>query len=402
MPSCRSRSNARRDYLKSADAMLNATLEHSYSIPVAFARVLRGSGLDVPVGATVTFAQALAHVGIADRDRVYWAGHSTMVHRPEDRLLYDKAFAAFWDQRVGETDGAGIAIALPIVLAVDTGDDDDAVDDGSDADDGFDAPMITMRWSAHEQLQQRDFAEYSDEEFAEASELLTKMRLSVASQPSRRHRRSHARHRGLPDVQRTVRYALRTEGEPIRRFSRQRSTRPRRIVLLLDVSGSMEPYARAFVRFVHASVLSRKRVEVFAIGTRLTRITRELQSRDPDAAVRAAAEQVVDWAGGTRLGEGIHAFNDEWGVRGMARGADVVIMSDGWDRGDSNVLGEQMQRLQRVAHRTIWVNPLKASEGYAPLAQGMAAALPSIDVFIEGHSLAALTNLSDVIGGPHQ
>jgi uncharacterized protein with von Willebrand factor type A (vWA) domain len=168
-------------------------------------------------------------------------------------------------------------------------------------------------------------------------------------------------------------------------------------VLLLDVSGSMEPYARAFVRFVHAAVVSRTRVEAFALGTRLTRVTRELQSRDPDAAIRAAAERVVDWAGGTRLGDGLRSFNDSWGVRGMARGATIVILSDGWDRGDPGALAEQMARLARVAYKIVWVNPLKASPGYAPLAQGMAAALPFVDVFVEGHSLAAMEELATVI-----
>ncbi len=173
--------------------------------------------------------------------------------------------------------------------------------------------------------------------------------------------------------------------------------RARRIVLLLDVSGSMEPYTRAFVRFLHAAVVSRTRVEAFALGTRLTRMTRELTSRDPDAAVRDAARRVVDWAGGTRLGEGLRTFNDAWGIGGMARGAVVVIFSDGWDRGDPALLTEQMARLHRVAHKIVWVNPLKASPGYAPLAQGMAAALPYADEFVEGNSLAALERVAEVL-----
>jgi uncharacterized protein with von Willebrand factor type A (vWA) domain len=159
----------------------------------------------------------------------------------------------------------------------------------------------------------------------------------------------------------------------------------------------MEPYARAFVRFLHAAVVSRSRVEAFALGTRLTRVTRELASHDPDAAIRAAARRVVDWSGGTRLGEGLRVFNDTWGVRGMARGAVVVVFSDGWDRGDPDALAEQMARLSRVAHKIVWVNPLKASPGYAPLARGMAAALPYVDDFVEGHSLAALEQLVEVI-----
>jgi len=162
----------------------------------------------------------------------------------------------------------------------------------------------------------------------------------------------------------------------------------------------MEPYARVMLRFVHVAVVGRGRVEAFALGTRLTRITRELQSRDPDAALAGAAERVVDWSGGTRLGEGLRAFNDRWGVRGMARGAIVVVLSDGWDRGDPDVLGAEMARLARVAHRIVWVNPLKATPEYAPLARGMAAALPYVDDFVEGHSLAALDALVQVIARP--
>jgi uncharacterized protein with von Willebrand factor type A (vWA) domain len=173
----------------------------------------------------------------------------------------------------------------------------------------------------------------------------------------------------------------------------------RRLVLLLDVSGSMEPYARAMLRFVHAAVAGRQRVEAFSLGTRLTRVTRELNSRDPDLALRQASQRVQDWSGGTRLGECLRAFNDEWGVRGLARGAIVVILSDGWDRGDPAVLGEQMLRLQRVTYDLIWVNPLKVSPGYAPLARGMAAALPYVDHFVEGHSLAAMEELANVISG---
>jgi uncharacterized protein with von Willebrand factor type A (vWA) domain len=172
------------------------------------------------------------------------------------------------------------------------------------------------------------------------------------------------------------------------------------LVLLVDVSGSMEPYARALTRFAHAAVASRKRgqVEVFAVGTRVTRITRELATHDPDQALRRAADAVTDWAGGTRLGEGLRRFNDRWGVRGIGRGAVVVILSDGWDRGDPEVLGAELARLHRVAYRVVWVNPLKATPGYAPLARGMAAALPHVDEFVEGHSVASLEALAEVVG----
>jgi uncharacterized protein with von Willebrand factor type A (vWA) domain len=161
----------------------------------------------------------------------------------------------------------------------------------------------------------------------------------------------------------------------------------------------MAPYARALARFAHAAVAGRRRgqVEVFALGTRLTRITRELTTHDPDEALSRAAVAVADWDGGTRLGDGLRAFNDRWGVRGVARGAVVVVLSDGWDRGDPDLLGTEVVRLRRVAHRLVWVNPLKASDGYAPVARGMAAALPHLDEFVEGHSVNALRDLVEVL-----
>jgi hypothetical protein len=222
------------------------------------------------------------------------------------------------------------------------------------------------------------------------------LRLIGSPRRSRRRVRTGRSH-GRPDLRGTVRHALRSSGEPVRRAFTEPGERPRRLVLLLDVSGSMEAYARALVRFVHAAVVGRTKVEAFALGTRLTRITRELSNRDPDAAVATAASAVADWSGGTRLGDGLKQFNDEWGQRGMARGAIIVILSDGWDRGEPAVMAEQMARLSRVAFRIVWVNPLKASPGYAPLAQGMAAALPYIDVFVEGHSLESLETLAEVI-----
>jgi uncharacterized protein with von Willebrand factor type A (vWA) domain len=259
-----------------------------------------------------------------------------------------------------------------------------------------DVPVLQVRYSAAEVLRHRDFATYSPAEHAEARRLMADLRFVGAFRRSRRARRSH-RSRGRPDLRRTVHRSLRTGGEPIRRAFTETSRRPRRLVFLCDVSGSMEPYARALVRFLHTVVISRAHVEAFAIGTRLTRVTRELSGRDPDAALAAAAHQVVDWSGGTRLGAGLREFNDEWGIRGLARGATVVVISDGWERGDPELLAEQMARLARVAHRIVWVNPLKASPGYAPLAAGMAAALPYVDEFVEGHSLASLEELAAVL-----
>jgi hypothetical protein len=276
-------------------------------------------------------------------------------------------------------------------------DDPDAdLDDADDVADGN--PTLQVRFSRMETLRQKDFAAYDDDELAEAWALMDRLALTGAPRRSRRPVPAR-RDRGRPDLRRTLRHALRSGGEPIRRATTQPGERFRRVVLLVDVSGSMEAYARPLLRFVHAAVVARGRIEAFALGTRLTRMTRELSRRDPDEAMRLAAVAVQDFAGGTRLGEGLRRFNDEWGVRGMARGAVVVILSDGWDRGDPADLAEQMERLHRVAHRVVWVNPLKASPGYAPLARGMAAALPHVDAFVEGHSIDSLERLAAVIAG---
>jgi uncharacterized protein len=361
------------------------------SIPVAFVRFLRAEGLDVPVGSTVTFVQALDAIGVADRDRVYWAGRATLVTRPESIELYDRVFRAFWLRHGFE--GRDDAPVDEITLALD--DDSDSSDVPS-SDDGDDGETITVRYSATEILKQKDFSAYSAAELAEARRLMAALRIVGSPRRSRRRVPSRRR-RGRPDLRRTVRAALRAGGEPVQRSFTESGERPRRLVLLLDVSGSMEPYARALIRFVHAAVSGRTKVEAFALGTRLTRITRELSTHDPDAAIARAAVAVSDWSGGTRLGDGLRQFNDEWGQRGMARGAIVVILSDGWDRGEPEVMAEQMARLSRVAFRVVWVNPLKASAGYAPLAQGMAAALPYIDEFVEGHSIESLETLAAVV-----
>lgn len=362
------------------------------STAVAFVRVLRQAGLVVPIDASVTFAAALDHVDLASGDEVYWAGRATLVRRADDVAAYDHLFAAFFG-----------AVPLPpppsraaqqVTLAVDDPDAD--MDAGQDAADAN--PTVQVRFSRIETLRHKDFAAYDESELAEAWALMDRMALVGAPRRSRRALPT-SRGRGRPDLRRTVRNALRTGGEPIRRAHTVPGERFRRVVLLVDVSGSMEAYARPLLRFVHAAVAARSRIEAFALGTRLTRLTRELRRRDPDEALRLAAAAVTDFAGGTRLGEGLARFNDEWGVRGMARGAVVVILSDGWDRGDPAELEEQMVRLHRVAHRVVWVNPLKSTPGYAPLARGMAAALPHVDAFVEGHSIDALERLIAVIAG---
>jgi hypothetical protein len=363
----------------------------------AFGATLRRMGVPVSTGDLVTFVEALGEVGLDDRRAVYWAGRTTLVRRPEHHPAYEQAFAAFWLQRELIRTTRDVET---VVLALDDEDEGAPDEDEDDVlDDGEAERTITVRYSPTEVLRHKDFAAYSNQEFDEARKLMADLRLGGALRRSHRLRRTRRRTRH-PDLRRTVHRSLRMHGEPIQRAFLEPSQRPRRVVLLCDVSGSMESYSRALLRFLHAAVVGRGRVEAFALGTRLTRLTRELSSHDPDAALQKASTAVTDWSGGTRLGDVLRQFNDEWGVRGMARGAVVVILSDGWDRGDADELGAQMARLHRVAHKVVWVNPLKVTPGYAPLARGMAAALPYVDEFLEGHSLASLEVLAEVVAGP--
>lgn len=360
----------------------------------AFSSVLRGAGLVVTIRRVMAFTEALRLLGVGGRDDVYWAGRATLVGSPADISTYDRAFAVFWEGR----EPSGMVVELPpisVTLATDSEDDSGAAPpaDEGEPDTG---PTLRVRYSDVETLRHKDFADCSDTELSELHTLMGELRFQAVTRRSRRGVRAKRISR-RPDLRRTIRRALRTGGEAIRREFLTSDRKPRRLVLLLDVSGSMEPYARALVRFAHAAVVGRTRVEAFTIGTRLTRVTRELSSRDPDAGLRAAADSVQDWSGGTRLGATLHEFNDRWGVRGHARGAIVVICSDGWDRGTPDELAEQMARLHLVTHRLVWVNPLKHTPGYAPLARGMAAALPHVDEFIEGHSFDSLEHLAAAI-----
>jgi uncharacterized protein with von Willebrand factor type A (vWA) domain len=235
------------------------------------------------------------------------------------------------------------------------------------------------------------------EEFARAARALAEV---AARRPLRRSRRlrPHARGRSL-DLRRLARRSLARGGEPIEQTFRRRVEVPRKLVVLCDVSGSMESYTRALLLFLHAIVGSGPRVEVFAFGTRLIRLTDDFRTRDPDLALASATRRVVDWASGTRIGASLRTFNDVWGRRALTRGAVVVIVSDGWEREDSALVAREMARLQRAAYAVVWVNPLKGSPEYQPLAGGMRAALPYVDRFVAGHNLASLEELASVLVG---
>jgi uncharacterized protein with von Willebrand factor type A (vWA) domain len=364
-------------------------LDTTASLAVAFGRVLRSAGLDASVSAVLGFAEALSLVELARPEQVFSAGCAVFVRRPEDIAVYRQVFLAFFG-------GAVSLPALPdppahVTLALD---DADEVAPGEQREAA--GETLAVRYSAAEVLAERDFASLSAAELAEVRRLVTSLRMRPPLRRSRRLRATHRR-RGELDIRRSVRHALRSTGEPVRLARRLPGQRPRRMVLLVDVSGSMEPYARAFLDFAHAALIARRHVEAFTLGTRLTRVTRELSWRDPDAALRRAAASVVDLSGGTRLGEGLRAFNERWGVAGLARGAVVIVLSDGWDRGDPALLAGEMSRLARVAHRVVWANPLKATPGYEPLARGIAAALPFVDDFVAAHSLTSLRELAELV-----
>ena len=380
----------RIDAVARPDADADAGAGLTAEAPVAFARALRRTGLDVTVDAAATFAESLALVGPLDRAAVYWSGRATLVRRPQDVAAYDLTFAAFWERIRFE---AGPEVPPdPIVLAL----DDDSGDGGQDEDGERPADEpIAVRFSRIETLRRKDFAACTDDEPASCTEPSIACGSAVRGGVPDDHGRAAGT--GRPDVRATLRAALRHGGDPVDRRWRQTSKRPRRVILLLDVSGSMEPYARMLVRFAHAAVAGRRSVEAFALGTRLTRLTRAVGGHDPDVAVAGAAAEVADWSGGTRLGDTLRAFNDRSGARGLARGAVVVIVSDGWDRGDPEVLDEQMARLGRVAHRVRLGQPAQGRARLRAAGAGHGRHAPPCGRLRRRPSLASLEALAALL-----
>ena len=251
--------------------------------------------------------------------------------------------------------------------------------------------------SDEEVLREKRFEELSPLELSQLNELMTRMHVAT---PLRRTRRAERhRHGKRIDLRRTLRRSLRSGGDPVELRRRRRRVVPRRIVMLCDISGSMDPYARAYLQFLTCAGRAGPNAEAFVFATRLTRLTRALGSRNPARAIQAAAATAPDWSSGTRIGDALKAFNDRHGRRGMARGAVIVILSDGWERGDPELVGREMERLSRLAHRIVWVNPRAGAEEFVPRAGGMAAALPYVDALVSGHSLDALNEVIDAIGG---
>jgi len=364
---------------------------------VGFARALRAAGVPVTQDRTRSFLEATALVGLDVQRATYWAGRATLCSGPEDLERFDEVFTA-WFMPHDHPMSRPPKDDRPVVQA--SLEPEDASGEGATDDDALRAMA-----SGAEVLRHRDIAEVPASEKARLAALFATL---VPRAPRRPSQRRTPWHRGDVDAHQTLRRMLSRMGEPGEIAWRRRSTRPRRVVLLLDVSGSMSAYADALLRLAHrfshpsgsaASTGSATRgaVEVFTVGTRLTRVTRAMRLRDPERAIVAAGETVPDWSGGTRLGETLRIFMDRWGQRGLARGAVVVVFSDGWERGDAALLGEQMRRLHRTAHRVVWVNPHVGKDGYLPVQQGIVAALPFVDDFVAGHSLATFAELIEVV-----
>ncbi len=376
------------------------TLHEADELLVGFARALRAAGVPVTQDRTQAYLAATALVGLDDQPATYWAGRATLCSGPDDLDRYDEVFTAWFHAQEHPVGRPQQQDQRAVVQAeLDTG-------DGDDGSSPLDEDMLRAMASESEVLRARDIADMSNTEKARLAAMFETLHPRAPRRPA--HRRTPW-HRGDLDAQRTLRLMLKRMGEPGEVAWRRRSVRPRRLVLLVDVSGSMSAYADALLRLAHrfshpgrpaagaprggpAAV-----VEVFTVGTRLTRVTRAMRMRDPERAIVAAGKTVPDWSGGTRLGENLRVFMDRWGQRGLARGAVVVVFSDGWERGDAALLGEQMSRLHRSAHRVVWVNPHVGKAGYLPVQQGIVAALPYVDDLVAGHSLATFADLIEVV-----
>jgi uncharacterized protein with von Willebrand factor type A (vWA) domain len=356
----------------------------------ALAEEMRHRGARVGVGEVLAAHRALAAVDPADRGQAFHALQATLCSSRADIDAFALAFAALFAEPDPEDPFAALGAIEKAALPRATVPAEEAPQDLP-----LEIDPVPAAWSEDERLRERDFADYTDAERRAVRGLLARL---AARAPQRRSRRMRSgRTRGhVPDLRATARLSLRNGGELLERRWREPTTRPRRLVLILDVSGSMAPYARVLLQYVQASVAARTRVEAFAFGTHLTRLTRELAGRDPDLALARAAERVTDWSGGTRIGESLATLNREHGRR-IGRGAFVVLLSDGWDRGEPALLATELARLRRTAHRLVWLNPLAADPRYEPLTRGMQAALPHVDRLLPGNSIASLEQLAELM-----
>ena len=360
-----------------------------------FGRLLRRAGIDIHPGRLLDVIEALGHVNLGARDEVYHTCRALLVHRHEQIAIFDRAFAAFWRRhQKGEAPGASrreesraSALEIDDVLAP------DALMDAPGADETEGTPAEEKRlktWSDLGALADKDFAAFTTDELAEASTALS----HLVWTPGERRTRRWVRGRGPRiDLRRATSESVRTGGDVVTLPRRRRRVRPRPLVLLCDVSGSMERYSRMLLHFAHAVTWRHHRVEAFLFSTELTRITRQLRMPRPDEALAAVSRSVPDWSGGTRIGGAVRQFHQRWGRRVLNGGPVVLLVSDGWDRGDPGELRDQIARLQRSCYRLVWLNPLIGTADYAPLTRGLQAALPFVDDFLPARTL---TNLADL------
>ena len=390
----------------------------------AFSARLHDAGVPASAECAARFARALDLVRPISRRRLYWTARAVFVAEPAHTHAFDWVFAEVFgsgaeaDDRYSLTDSES-ASSLPEPDRRRRSERDGSMQSSRQSDalsvaaaprsserergtgEDVEVPMLA---SAEELLRGKRFDALEPAELIELYKLMAKLRVATPVKRARRVRSD--RHGERVDVRRTLRRSMRTGGDPIHLARRRRRVRPRRMVLLCDISGSMEPYARAYLQFLTCAAgtaavrprLGANRTEAFVFATRLTRLTRALSSRNPERAIQRAAAVAPDWSSGTRIGEALKSFNDHYGRRGMARGAVIVILSDGWERGAPELVGREMARLRRLAYRIVWVNPRAAANGFAPKAGGMLAALPYCDALLGGQSLAALQDVVSAIG----
>lgn len=366
-----------------------------------FGEVLRRLGMDVGSGNMLDLVRATEFVPIGgNRNDFRLAARALLVHRRSDLELFDEAFQVFWrrpahgrSMRDLRSMGEERRYRTPRVMPHREDTSDGPPQDNDPEDAGNRQPVVDLQrsFSAREVLRQRDFADYTPAEVAAARSLMADLAWDLGR---RRTRRLTWGDGHQVDLRRSLRRSLSYGGEMVDIAHRRRKTKPRPLVLICDVSGSMERYTRMLLHFVHTVAVSGQQLEAFLFATRLTRITRHLEHRGVDRAVAEVARAVPDWAGGTRIGEAIKGFNYRWARRVLRGGAIVLIISDGWDRGDPELLSREMARLQRSCHRLIWLNPLLGSPNYQPLTRGMQAALPYIDDFLPAHNLHSLQELA--------
>jgi hypothetical protein len=385
------------------------------ALATALGQRLRAAGLPTTPERASRFAEAIALVGPVRRSELYWTARSVFVSSQAQLPTFDRVFTAVFDPALEPDEERGDPYSPPLSGSRPS-DHPPAPQARSVAGERADEPSAGMRGTAsapaedraeaeievplataseEERLRKKSFESLGPNELERIRRLTAALELAAPRRRSRRRRR--ARRGERLDLRRTLRASLRTGGDPMTLARRTRRTRPRRVVLLCDISGSMEPYARAYLHLLTSAVASGAPAEAFVFATRLTRLTRALRGRNPEAAIQRAVATAPDWSSGTRIGEALRSFNDRYGRRGMARGAVVVILSDGWERADPGLVGREMERLGRLAHRVVWVNPRAGAPGFSAGTGGMAAALPHCDALVSGHSLEAMYQVAEVI-----